>query len=204
VGSPASGKDELISAVNTIGKLHAEIVPKHANRDVRVDDGDEMICKERFSQIGELELNDQFDLENCDFSYENYGTTYGIKTSAIWDKLQKGVNQVVVVSDREALNQLMGRFGNLAVVVYVYSQVTRSEYHERELAKLKKSKGSEILSQEEVGYIDRRVAEFDKAWEIYVENFMLFDHVLVYADAQEDLFDQVFRLFKAYERGLLR
>lgn len=204
VGSPASGKDELIAAVNTIGKLHAEIVPKHTNREVRIDDGDEMICRNKYSQIGELEPNEQFDLENCDFIYENFGTTYGIKTSVIWDKLQNGVNQVVVVSDREALNQLMGRFGNLAVVVYVYSQITRDEYHERELMKLKKSKGTDELSQEEAGYIERRVSEFDKAWNVYVENFMLFDHVLVYADAQEDLFDQVFRLFKSYERGLLR
>lgn len=205
VGSPASGKDELIAAVNTIGKLHAEIVPKHTNRDVRIDDGDEMICRNKYSQTGELEYNDQFDLDNCDFLYENFGTAYGIKTSTIWDKLQNGVNQVVVVSNREALNQMMGCFGNLTVVVYVYSQITRDEYRERELTKLKNSKGNNVeLSKEEAGYIERRVTEFDKAWNIYVENFMLFNHVLVYADAQEDLFDQVFRLFKAYEKGLLR
>ena len=204
VGSPASGKDELIAAVNTIGKLHAEIVPKHTNRDVRVDDGDEMICKYKYTKGGELEINNQFDLENCDFLYENFGTKYGIKTSLIWDKLQNGVSQVVVVSDKEALNQLMGCFGNLAVVVYVYSQITRNEYHEREIMKLKKKKSDFELSPENAGYIERRVAEFDKAWNVYVDNFMLFNHVLIYADAQEDLFDQVFRLFKAYERGLLK
>ena len=35
VGSPGSGKDELMTAVNTIGSLHAEIVPKHTCFGVR-------------------------------------------------------------------------------------------------------------------------------------------------------------------------
>jgi ribose 1,5-bisphosphokinase PhnN len=204
MGSPASGKDELIAAVNTIGTLHAEIVPKHTSREVREDDGAEMICRTSYNLYGSIEDNSAFDLEGCDIKYENFGTTYGIKTSDVWDKLQQGIIQVAVVSDSDALNDLKGHFGNLAVVVYVYSQIGRDEYRQRELNKIRKKNGATELSVEDSNYIEKRVADFDKAWDIYVENFMLFDHVLVYADMQEDLFDQVFRLFKAYERGLLK
>ena len=203
VGSPGSGKDELISAVNTIGTLHAEIVPKHTDRPVNKDDGDEMICRTMYTVAGDEVSNDLFDLDNCNVVYENYGTTYGIKTSVIWDKLRNGIIQVAVVSDSKALNQLKGHFGNLAVVVYVYSQITRDEYKAREMKKLKKSYDNE-LTDDERNYIHKRVEDFDKAWDIYVENFMLFNHVLIYADMQEDLFDQVFRLFKAYEKDLLK
>jgi ribose 1,5-bisphosphokinase PhnN len=203
VGSPASGKDELISAVNTIGILHAEIVPKHTNRSVRPEDGDEMICPQKYSN-GQIIDNVEFDIQNCDVQYESYHTKYGIKTSEIWDKLRVGIMQVAVVSDSIALNQLKSKFGNLAVVVYVYSQINREAYRERETAKLNARNGNITESVNEKDYINLRVETFDKAWNIYVDNFMLFDHVLIYADKQEDLFDQIFRLFKAYEKGLIQ
>ena len=42
-----------------------------------------------------------------------------------------------------------------------------------------------------------------KELSMFVNNFDKFDHVLIYEDKKEDLFDQVFRLFRAYENGLL-
>ena len=115
--------------------------------------------------------------------------------------------QVAVVSDSDALNQLKGKFGNLAVVVYVYSQISREQYREQQIQnKLNPKNGTKKsqLTEDDLAYIEKHVADFDKAWQIYVDNFILFDHVLIYADMQEDLFDQVFRLFKAYERGFLK
>lgn len=208
VGSPGSGKDELMTAVNTIGSLHAEIVPKHTSRIQNADDGDEMICRAWLDQDGKTEiLNPSWDLEGCDVRYENFGTQYGIKTAEIWSKLRQGIMQVAVVSDSDALNQLKGKFGNLAVVVYVYSQISREQYREKQIQnKLNPKSGTakSELTEDDLIYIEKRVTDFDKAWQIYVDNFMLFDHVLIYADMQEDLFDQVFRLFKAYERGFLK
>ena len=202
VGSPASGKDELISAVNTIGTLHAEIVPKHTERDVRPDDGEEMICQYIFNDDNIKTINHEYDMDRCDIIYQNYGETkYGIKTPSIWDKLRNGIIQVAVVGNVDAINQLKGKFGNLAVVIYVYSQTDKKTFRRRELMKL--SDGDSAKEAFEDDYIKRRVAEFDKAWNIYVDNFMLFDHVLIYAEKQEDLFDQIFRLFKAYEKGLI-
>lgn len=208
VGSPGSGKDELMTAVNTIGSLHAEIVPKHTSRLQNADDGEEMICRARLDEDGKLEItNPKWDLDGCDVKYENFGTQYGIKTSVIWDRLCQGIMQVAVVSDSNALNQLKGKFGNLAVVIYVYSQISREQYKENQIqSRLNPRNGKPKLelTDDDLAYIEKRVADFDKAWQIYVDNFMLFDHVLIYADMQEDLFDQVFRLFKAYERGFLK
>lgn len=38
---------------------------------------------------------------------------------------------------------------------------------------------------------------------LFVDNFDKFNHVLIYEDKYEDLYDQLFRLFRAYEKGLL-
>lgn len=192
VGNPASGKDELIAAVNIIGSMHAEIVPKHTDRPWRVGDDVEMICSDGPNA-------QEFDLENCDVSYTNYGTVYGIKSAYIWEKLRNGISQVLVVSNRDALNKLKRMFGDLAVFIYVYAPITSNQYRaieeKKQQEKMKKDPNYKINQS----YIDERVYGFDMAWKLYEDNFMLFDHVFIYADKREDLFDQIFRLFRAYE-----
>lgn len=192
VGNPASGKDELIAAVNVIGSLHAEIVPKHTDRLWRVGDDAEMICPNG-PNMG------AYDLANCDIVYNNYGSKYGIKTSYIWEKLRKGISQVLVVSNKRALNELKKMFGDLAVFIYVYAPITSNQYRKMEERKQQEKKRADkdyVINQ---SYIDERVHNFDMAWKLYEDNVMLFDHVFIYADKQEDLFDQIFRLFRAYE-----
>lgn len=44
-GNAASGKDEIIQAVNDMGKLQATIIPKYTSRIQDEEDGDEMICQ---------------------------------------------------------------------------------------------------------------------------------------------------------------
>lgn len=39
---------------------------------------------------------------------------------------------------------------------------------------------------------------------LFTKNFDKFDHVLIYEGIQEDLFDQMFRLFRAYEKGFIK
>lgn len=206
VGNPASGKDELISAVNILGSLHAEIVPKHTNRSWRPGDDAEMICEwipSDNDDISELMHNDKFDLDGCDITYTNYNAKYGIKTDAIWDKLRTGVSQVLVVSNKEALNELKNIFGSLAVILYVYSQVTREEYLEKERLKEEKKMREDPNYKSDPNYLKQRADNFDMSWKLYEDNFMLFDHVFIYADKEEDLFDQIFRLFRAYEKGMI-
>lgn len=179
VGDPGSGKDFAIQATADLGTQHAIIVPKHTSRERRPDDKDEMIC-----------CNDKnYDLAGCDLTYENYGTFYGLKTSEIWAGLKNGVFVLLVVSNVEALNRLKEIFGELLVLVYVHSQSTAEDF----------KKQSTVLDD----YTKKRVADYRMAFNVYLDNYLSFDHVLIWSGDKENMFDQIFRLFRAYELGLI-
>jgi guanylate kinase len=180
VGTPGSGKDILIRAVDDIGYRHAQIVPKHTSRKRRKDDRKEMICP------GDPGYN----LDACDIIYENYGDKYGIEYSRIWEGLKKGTSQVIAVSNVDAINKMREIFGEFMVLVYVHSGMSPDEYRDQE-----------AVFGEDAQYIERRAQEYPFAFEVYRENLLAFDHVLINSDLREDLFDQIFRLFRAYERG---
>lgn len=182
VGSPGSGKDILVRAVYDLGTQHADIVSKHTSRKRRADDGREMICPG----------DEGYNLSKCDVVYHNYGDQYGIDTRRIWKGLEAGVFQVVVVSNVAAINALRTIFGPLVVLIYVHSEITPEAYAEMEAPH-----GSDSE------YIARRREKYRMAFDNYLKNFLSFDHVLIYADVDEDLYDQIFRLFRAYERGQL-
>jgi len=184
VGSPGSGKDELVRAVNRLGRQHAEVVPKHTDRARnKKKDGKEMICP---GDRG-------FALEACDLVYENFGSRYGIQTRRIWAGLRSGVFQVAVVSNVSAINNLRRTFGELVVLVYVHSEVTPDQY-----------RTLETCSGYGKQYVESRARKYRMAFDAYLENYLAFDHVFIYVKgAEEDLYDQIFRAFRAYERGLL-
>ncbi len=175
VGDPGSGKDLVIQAVADLGSQHAVIIPKHTSRARRGEDRGEMICSD----------DPGYDFNECDLVYENYGTQYGLKTSEIWDGLQRGVFVITVISNVKALNRLKLIFGELLVLTYVHSQSTAEEF----------LRTAETLD----GYVESRVERFRMAFDLYVDNFLAFDHVLIWSDDRENLFDQIFRLFRAYE-----
>ena len=66
-GNAASGKDEIIQAVNDMGKLQATIIPKYTSRMQDKDDGSEMICQyipareklHKYQEAYESELKEQ-------------------------------------------------------------------------------------------------------------------------------------------------
>lgn len=182
VGTPGSGKDLLIRAVNDLGVQHSRIVSKHTSRVRRTEDGNEMICPG----------DEGFNLENCDIIYNNYQDSYGINTSSIWQGIKEGVFQVVVVSNIEAINRLKSIFGSLVILIYVHSEMNASEYAAKEL---------NIAKNSDTDYIVKRQNKYRDAYDIYLNNFSFFDHVLIYSGAPEDLYDQIFRLFRAYEKG---
>lgn len=197
VGSPASGKDELIKAVNILGSIHAQIVPKYTNRDWRWNDDEEMICERIPDNNGNMVRNPDYDIGNCDIIYCNYGTIYGIKTNDIWEGLKAGVHQVLVVSNIDALNKLKEIFGELAVFLYVYSEIQREDYLKKEYEKLLER--GDVNEGESNEYLKKREENFDMAWHLYERNLNLFNHVFIFTNKEEDLFDQIFRLFRYYE-----
>lgn len=181
VGTPGSGKDLLIRAVRDLGKQHALIVPKHTSRARQHDDGDEMVCP---GEPG-------FDLDRADLVYENYGTRYGIHCNAVWQRLRQGIFQVAVVSNIGAVNRLRQIFGAIVVLVFVHSEISAEDYARLEAA------------SKETDYVQARSKDFDMAFRFYLRNFLAFDHVLISSGIPEDLYDQLFRLFRAYESGIL-
>lgn len=205
VGNPASGKDELIAAVHVIGTYHAEIVRKYADRQWHPGDEEELIFQDIESPDGSgvRVPNDEYRLDECDVVYENYGNRYGIDFKMIWDGLRKGVSQVLVVSNRDAINRILDEFDSFTVLLYVYSPITSEQYRKSEIIKQEKKHAEDSNYQIDYAYVDERVDNFDMSWKLYEDNLLAFDHVLIYADKQEDLFDQLFRLFRAYETGQL-
>lgn len=184
VGTPGSGKDILIRAVNIFGRQHADIVPKHTSRPRRSDDGEEMICPG----------DEGHDLESCDVVYENYGDKYGIRSYKIWMGFGRHRFQVAVVSDLNAIKELQGIFGELLVLVYVHSNKSVEDYRKEEYKKAKTMQDD---------YVESRVREYEQAKQLYLSHFLAFNHVLIWAGLEEDLYDQMFRLFRAYEQGYL-
>ena len=75
-------------------------------------------------------------------------------------------------------------------MLYVHSEVSPKEF-----------KAQEAKYGDAADYIGRRVRKFGMAFEVFLANYLAFDHVLIYADVDEDLYDQIFRLFRAYESG---
>jgi guanylate kinase len=181
VGTPGSGKDILIRAVHDLGSRHAEIVPKHTTRPRRHDDGNEMICSGDSS----------FDMQSCNLLYENYGDTYGINTSLVWRGIERRVSQVAVISSLDAINKLHDEFGELLSLIYVHSELKPAEYAANEIGKDSDS------------YVARRSSAYKMAWDLYTRNFLAFDHVIIYSSSEEDLYDQVFRIFRARSLGFI-
>jgi hypothetical protein len=145
-----------------------------------------------------------FALDTCDVTYESHGDRYGIRTVEVWLGLATGISQVAVVSQISGINALRAVFGELLVLVYVYSEMTPQEYRAREaqealVKNLDCVAASGATSPDE--YAARRAADYQLAFEMYVENILAFDHVLIASATKEDVYDQLFRLFRAYETG---
>lgn len=183
VGTPGSGKDELVRAVRILGETHAGVVPKHTSRQRHDEDGDEMICA---SDPG-------YDLDSCQLVYGNYKSRYGVRTDQVWAGLRRGVSQVLVVSNPGAIRQLIAEFDSFITLVYVHSVLDES--HLEEQARLNPDWNPEYFQERRDNYWD--------AFDFYEQNVTAFDHVLIHAGPNEDLYDQIFRLFRAYERGLV-
>jgi hypothetical protein len=182
VGTPGSGKDELVRAVKILGENHAGVVPKHTSRTRQSDDGEEMICVD----------DSGYDLDSCQITYLNFDDQYGIRTDYVWKRLRDGISQVLVVSNADAIRELLIEFDSFVTLVYVHSVMTEADFTRQ----AQQYKWSQKYEQD-------RSQKYWEAFDIYVRNIRAFDHVLIHAGDNEDLYDQIFRLFRAYERGLV-
>lgn len=177
-GNPGSGKDEALETIRIQGILHSIILPKHATRNREKNDGEEMICLE----------DNEFNIESCDLQYNNFGTTYGINTKEIEERLKDGISSSIVISNKEALEELKKRFPDTVVNIYIQG-LSKEEY---------------ILQQKdnlEKNYVKKRIQEYEKADELYYNQWLNFNHVIINNGDSADLKRQIDSIQKYYEGG---
>lgn len=200
-GNGASGKDELIEATYAMGSLYADVIPKYTSRDQKQDDGPELICK-RLLRGGEYSINNEYE-EYLKLKTEEPGRfltyvangnyEYAIDMSQLRDKLEKGRSIVIALSDINTIKKLIDEFNDQVVTVYCNSQISKEEF-------LRKTSG-DAIDLVKGSELEKKLLEF-------IENYLLYRHVIIYAEnelghesdsRQEELIDQLFRLFRAYE-----
>ncbi|MCH5172345.1 MAG: hypothetical protein J1F31_05920 [Erysipelotrichales bacterium] len=200
-GNGASGKDELIEATYAMGKLYADVLPKYTSRNQKADDGPELICKMNISEHGLIENPTYNEYILLRKKYPNRFLTYiankkyeySIDMQNLRQYLKLGKSLVVAVSDIPTIKKLIEEFKNQAVTIYCNSQISQEEF-------MQKSSGDDV-DLAKVSEMNNKIYEF-------IDNYMMFRHVVIYAEnelghasdsRQEELIDQLFRLFRAYE-----
>jgi hypothetical protein len=121
---------------------------------------------------------------------------YFIDLQLIRDGLNRGKSQVIVLSDWTSIDKLKKEFGEQVIVIFCHSQISEDEF-------TKKAKGTAIADKRE---------NFRKQLDDYAERFCDYRHVIIYGEneighdsdgRQEELIDQLFKLFHAYEQKWL-
>ncbi len=178
IGNPGSGKDKALETIRVQGILHSIIMPKHTTRARKDDDGEEMIC-----------LGDKlFDMDSCDLTYINYGNTYGINMQELHERIEDGISSSLVVSNAEAIKKLKEEFPNELVTIYIHG-LSKEEY---------------ILQQKdhlEDEYVKNRLEKYDQADELYYNQGLEFNHVMIDNGDLTDLKLQIDNIMRYYEEG---
>lgn len=175
-GSPGSGKDDALETVRVQGILHSIIMPKHTTRLRKPDDGEELICSD----------DKKFNIGLCDLKYENYGSTYGIDTNELRERLEAGISSSLVVSNRSALEALKEKFPEELVTIYIQG-VSKEEYIIQQ---------KEHLDEE---YVKRRIQEYEKADELYYNRWLDFNHIIINNGDLGDMRLQIDSIMRYYE-----
>ena len=204
-GNGASGKDELIEATFAMGKLYADVMPKYTSRNQKPEDGQEIICQQNIDpeSLTGFSLNPEYssflqqrtDAPERFVSYWGNGGKfeYTIDMERLRTGLSSGRSQVIALSDINTILKLKSEFGDQVVPIYCNSQISKEEFQR-------------YAGGDEIGVAKRE--EFERQLTDFIENYLLFRHVVIYAEnelghasdsRQEELIDQLFRLFRAYE-----
>lgn len=171
VGGECSGKDEIIRGVHDLGGLHAQVISKFTSRMRQPDDGREIRCNYIFEEVPEEGIY-RVSSQEDDKEYE-CDIVY-IKNDNYY-----GIDS----------HQIWKGLRNHKFQVLVASEIEA-------INSLMKKFGSLV----KLIYIHGKDEREDSPeFKMFIENFDAFNHVLIYESRKEDLFDQLFRLFRAYE-----
>lgn len=172
VGGEASGKDEIIRAVYELGGLHAQIVPKFSSRPRRPEDGREIRCNYIFQKEDNLK--------------EGYKVLSQEDDSEYYCDIVYKKNDYYYGIDSHQIWQ--------GLRIHKFQVLVASEVFA--INNLRKMFGSLVKLIYVHGQDDN---ENSLEFQMYIQYFDFFDHVLIYESRKEDLYDQLFRLFRSYE-----
>ena len=185
-GAPGCGKSYILNLVTTLkGKEINEI--KALITDVKVDDEQAYRIKQLIDSIGVVQkkttrpprvnetLNNpdiltgvpREEVQACDFTYEYSGNLYGIAKKDIDDALLDG-HVIMIVNNRETIEQLLDKYGNQFVTVYVHRDYKLEGY-------LENMKNSQRTAHE----IKERQEQFDNALRLYYQDLDVFPLAII-------------------------
>jgi len=175
VGASSSGKDELVTAMQSIEPRRIQNYAKGTTRPERADDRGEL------RHFGS-DLPEQFDIV-----YVRQTHKYGIASKELWRNLANGKISLLVVSDSTTIDLLLERFGRVCTIIYLHANFNSNE--------MRKRMTDQSLSGDE---IEKRLQAVDELQQLYVKRTTLFQHVLLNTGEPEDLFDQAFNILDHY------
>lgn len=178
VGDDSSGKDMCIEAINKLGKLHAQTVKKFTTRNEKPNEFDNMVFKNIIDKEKSSENNIVYK-QNPQFTLDNCDITYARKGNIY------GINTSEI-------------WDGLKQGLFQIVSITNVEAIE----KLKRVFGGFMV----LIFINspESKSENNEAFNIFLNNYIKFKHVLIFDGKLENLYDQIFRLFKAYENKLIK
>ena len=175
VGASSSGKDELVTAMQSIEPRRIQNYAKGTDRPMRSDDRGEL----RHFRKG---LPRDFDIV-----YDRQTFKYGIASKELWQNLAKGRISLLVVNDPKTIELLLKQFGRVCTVIYLHAI-----FNHYQMRRLMTNQG---LPKQE---IEKRLQAVDELQQLYVQQTTLFRHVLLNTGEPEDLFDQAFNILDYY------
>jgi len=129
---------------------------------------------------------------NCKIKYESYGERYGIPTDEIEQALAKGINPVVVVNDKGAINDMVLADMPL-VTLYVYREPpNEKEFLSRESARnsVSKKRTDDQVSKDS-GKRFQKARDVDRT---RIENPNLFDEMILNTGTLDQTRNQLFNV----------
>lgn len=175
VGASSSGKDELVTAMQSIEPRRIQNYTKGTDRPKRLDDH------------GELRHFPSDLPEHFDIVYVRQNIKYGIASNELWQNLADGKISLLVVNHPATIDLLLERFGRVCTVIYLHANFNRNEMRKR-------MTDDGVIPDE----IEKRLQGIDELQQLYVRRTTLFQHVLLNTGEPEDLFDQAFNVLDHY------
>lgn len=171
-GGSFAGKDELINAMILVEPNKVVAYRKGTTRPIIKSDRNEL--KHLKSLVKEYNV-----------IYKKNSYEYGLSYKEIWSLLSQKKIVLIVLSDLEAIQQLKVEFDNICSVIYLHSNIDKTELE----------KARETLTKSE---FEKRKLSIEELRKSYVNNINHFDHVLLNTSEEEDLYDQAFNILDFY------